>query len=79
LAFELLTEIVLLDSLSWNQLAQQIITRIRGIESERVIIVGGNNYNAVNEVNNLRINPDPNILYTFHFYEPMVITHQKAY
>ncbi len=21
---------------------------------------------------------DPNILYTFHFYEPMVITHQKA-
>jgi endoglucanase len=79
LAFELLNEIVLPDSSSWNQLAQKIINLIRGIDSERLIIVGGNNYNSVTELVNLRMSPDPHLLYTFHFYEPMVVTHQKAY
>jgi endoglucanase len=79
LAFELLNEIVLPDSLPWQKLGQQIINHIRGIDSERLIIIGGNNYNAVDELMNIRMDPDPNLLYSFHFYEPMVVTHQKAY
>jgi endoglucanase len=78
LAFELLNEIVLSDSLPWNKLAQQIINHVREIDSERLIIIGGNNYNAVNELTNIRVDPDPHLLYTFHFYEPLVVTHQKA-
>jgi len=78
LAFELLNEVVLSESTPWNNLSQQIIDHIRKIDSRRLIVIGGNNYNAVNELSNIRLNPDPNLLYTFHFYEPMVVTHQKA-
>jgi aryl-phospho-beta-D-glucosidase BglC (GH1 family) len=79
LAFELLNEIVLADGSAWNEMAQQTIRHIRDIEPGRLIIVGGNNYGAVNELINIRVDPDPNLLYTFHFYEPMAVTHQKAY
>lgn len=79
LAFELLNEMVLPDSSPWNNLAQQIINHIREIDAHRLIIIGGNNYNAVNELFNIQINPDPNLLHTFHFYEPLVVTHQKAF
>ena len=78
LAFELLNEVVLSDGAPWNRLSQQTIEHIRGIDSQRLIIVGGNNYNAVDELSNIHLTPDPNLTYTFHFYEPLVITHQKA-
>lgn len=78
LAFELLNEIVLPDGSPWNRLAQQIIDSVRKIDPQRLIIVGGNNYNAVTELSNIQLNPDPNLQYTFHCYEPMVVTHQKA-
>lgn len=79
LAFELLNEIVLPDGSPWNALAQQLIDHMRAIDAQRLIIIGGNNFNAVNELANIRVNPDPNLLHTFHFYEPLVVTHQKAY
>ena len=79
LAFELLNEIVLPESSPWNRLAQRIIDHIREIDPHRLIIVGGNNYNSANELANIEIDPDPNLLYTFHFYEPIAVTHQKAY
>ena len=79
LAFELLNEMVLPESSPWNFLAQKVINEIRVLDPERLIIIGGNNYNAANELTNIRVNPDPNMLYTFHFYDPLVVTHQKAY
>lgn len=78
LAFELLNEVVLPESTPWNHLAGQIIKHIREIDSRRLIIAGGNSYNAVDELSNIQLDPDPNLLHTFHFYEPMVVTHQKA-
>ncbi|MGB8213295.1 MAG: glycoside hydrolase family 5 protein [Anaerolineales bacterium] len=77
-AFELLNEIVLPDSAPWNRLLQQAVRRIHDVDSERLIVVGGNYYNSASELTNLELLDDPNILYTFHFYEPMVVTHQKA-
>jgi len=78
LAFELLNEIVLPDSGPWNALVAQTMARIRALDSQRLILVGGNRYNAPDELSNLKILDDPNILYTFHFYSPMTVTHQKA-
>ncbi|MEJ2571853.1 MAG: cellulase family glycosylhydrolase [Anaerolineales bacterium] len=78
LAFELLNEIVLPESSPWNTLAQQTVNHIREEDPHRLIIVGGNNYNAITELTNIQLNPDPYLLHTFHFYEPLVVTHQKA-
>ncbi|HTX93113.1 MAG TPA: cellulase family glycosylhydrolase, partial [Anaerolineales bacterium] len=79
LAFELLNEIVLPDSAPWNRLLAKAVERIRQVDLERLIVIGGNYYNSVGELANLTFLADPNILYTFHFYEPLVVTHQKAH
>lgn len=78
LAFELLNEIVLPDSGPWNTLVTEAIARIRLIDPERLILVGGNQYNAADELQNIKVLDDPNILYTFHFYLPLTVTHQRA-
>ena len=78
LAFELLNEIVLRDSGPWNSLVKQVVKQIRATDPQRLIVVGGNNYNAGDELQNLELLDDPNILYTFHFYLPLTLTHQKA-
>ncbi len=78
LAFEILNEVVLPESSSWNLLIKQVVTLIRRIDHGRLIIIGGNHYNAPNELRNLEVLDDPNTLYTFHFYAPLTVTHQKA-
>jgi len=79
LVFELLNEIVEPDSSRWNLLARKMIKAIRKIDKNRYIIVGGNSYNSASELMNLDLPEDKRLIYTFHFYEPFFITHQKAY
>ncbi len=78
LAFELLNEIVLRDSGPWNVLVRKVVERIRGLDPQRLILVGGNYYNAADELQNIETLDDLNILYTFHFYLPLTVTHQRA-
>jgi endoglucanase len=78
-AFELLNEVVLPESGPWNRLARAALTRIRQVDAGRLVIIGANRYASADQLQYLDIQPDPNVLYTFHFYEPMLVTHQKAY
>lgn len=78
-AFELLNELVLSQGCAaWNELWQETAAEIHSIDAERTIIVGGNYYNSVGELKNLVISTNPHIWYTFHFYHPMIFTHQRA-
>lgn len=76
--FELLNEIVLPSSDPWNALSHKTVAALRQISPNCKIMIGGNNYNAASELKNIARLEDPNILYTFHFYEPLLFTHQKA-
>ncbi|MEJ6951715.1 glycoside hydrolase family 5 protein [Natronospora cellulosivora (SeqCode)] len=78
LIFELLNEVVDKESNRWNKLAHKTIEAIREIDQERVIIYGGNYYNSIYELKNIETIDDPNIVYTFHYYLPLLFTHQKA-
>src|SRR5690606_33321206 len=40
---------------------------------------GGNNYNGAAELHDIALVDDPNVRYTFHYYHPMLLTHQKAW
>lgn len=77
-AFELLNEVVLPDSAPWNRLIRKAVDLIRQVDTERLIVIGGNYYNAASQLARLDVLADPNILYTFHYYEPIIVTHQKA-
>jgi hypothetical protein len=79
LCFELMNELVEPDCSRWNLLAGRLVTEIRKLDKTRIILIGGNNYNAVSELKNIAIiDGDENIVYNFHFYEPLLFTHQLA-
>lgn len=78
LVFELLNEIVEPNSDRWNKLSKKAVEGIREIDKDRLIIIGGNHYNSVNTLHELQVIDDENLVYTFHFYEPHILTHQKA-
>jgi hypothetical protein len=78
LVFELLNELVAETSAQWNGLWERTAAAIHALSPSRKIIVGGNQWNSINELKNLNISPNPNILYTFHMYVPMIFTHQRA-
>jgi hypothetical protein len=76
---ELLNEIVLPDVTPWNTLAARAVQSIRQVAPASPIMIGGNYYNSASELANIALVDDPHIVYTFHYYEPLLFTHQKAY
>ena len=78
LRFELLNELVWDDSEPWNSLWQEAADVIHAVTPDRRVIVGPNRWNSVNELKNLALSSDPNLMYTFHMYEPFLFTHQRA-
>ncbi len=78
-AFELLNEVVEEELAGpWNELSKRLIRAIRK-ESEAPIIYGGVQWNSAVTVKKLEKPEFDNVIYTFHFYEPIIFTHQKAY
>lgn len=79
LRFELMNEVVEANSDRWNRLAHRAIAAIREVDRTRVVVYGGNRYNAIDELAHIdRLEDDPYIVYTFHFYHPHLFTHQRA-
>ncbi len=78
LAFELLNEVVEATPDQWNGLVARAVDAIRTVDPKRWIVVGGIHYNAIDALDKIRILDKPRIIYTFHYYHPMLVTHQKA-
>ena len=79
-AFELLNEVVEKENAdAWNQLIKKAVAEIRKIAKTAPIIYGGIQWNSVKTLKLLDAPNDENIIYTFHFYEPLLFTHQKAH
>lgn len=80
LAFEILNEIVAPDvAIIWNRIAKRTIEAIRQYAPTVKLLLGGVNYNSVDSLKLLDLPYDENIVYNFHFYEPLIFTHQSAY
>lgn len=79
-AFELLNEVVEKENAeAWNALIRKTVKAIRKIAPTSIIIYGGIQWNSVKTLKLLDMPMDENIIFTFHFYEPLLFTHQKAY
>ncbi len=78
-AYELMNEAVADDHESWNQLVARAHKAIRELEPERTIVIGSNRWQSVDTFDKLKVPAnDPNILLSFHFYEPFMLSHYKA-
>lgn len=80
IAFELLNEVVEEENAHlWNELIKRAVLEIRRVTKDIPIIYGGIQWNSVRTLKLLDIPEDDNIIFTFHFYEPLLFTHQKAH
>jgi endoglucanase len=78
-AYEPLNEAVAEDSEDWNELINEVISALRELEPERVIVMGSNRWQIAGTFPDLRIPADdPNIILSFHIYTPMPVTHYTA-
>ena len=79
LAYEPLNEAVSNNPDDWNNLINWVIREIRKLEPERTIIMGSNNWQTVGTFKDLKVpQGDNNIILSFHYYEPFLLTHYGA-
>ncbi len=78
IVFELLNEVHDPESYNWIKLYKRLVYEIRQIDPERMIMIGTNEANSPFRFVELDVLDDPNIVYNFHFYDPVVFTHQLA-
>jgi endoglucanase len=78
-AYELMNEAVADDPEQWNDLIANTVKAIRELEPERTIVIGSNRWQSVDTFDDLKVpENDQNILLSFHYYEPMMLTHLLA-
>jgi endoglucanase len=78
LFFELYNEPVHMNPQIWKDAAYNMVTAVRKIDKQRTLIIGASNYNSIYELSRFVRLADENVIYTFHFYEPFLFTHQGA-
>ena len=76
--YEILNEPHGITTAAWCQIQQKVIAAIRAIDAKHTIVVGPSGYNSYNELANMPVYTDTNLIYTFHFYDPFMFTHQGA-
>ena len=76
--FELLNEVVNSTYEAWNALAEKTVKALREKNRERLIVLGGIEWNNPIGLDGLKVFDDENIVYTFHCYAPHEFTHQQG-
>ena len=75
---ELLNEPVAPSAEIWNEVQAELAEEVRRVAPRSTLVLASNLWNGAGEFERLAVVPDPNVLYTFHCYTPLVFTHQFA-
>lgn len=79
LAYELMNEPVADDPNDWNRVLLAPYNAVREREPTRTILIGSNLWCTAAQFAWLDVPAgDPNIVLTFHYYDPMLVTHYRA-
>lgn len=76
--YEVLNEPHGISDTTWNQIQQRVIDAIRSVDQKHTIIIGPAGWNSYNNLKYMPEYKDDNLIYTFHFYDPFMFTHQGA-
>ena len=63
---------------AWFPIRRRLAAAIRSAAPLHTIVAGGTNWSSLDGLLNSEPLDDPNVVYTFHFYEPFEFTHQGA-
>ena len=76
--YEILNEPHGISDAAWNAIQLAVIDKIRTVDTRHTLVVGPSSWNTYNNLAYLPRYQDTNLLYTFHFYDPFLFTHQGA-
>jgi endoglucanase len=74
--YEILNEPHGISDSVWGEIQGRVIAAIRSKDTAHTIIVGGTGYNSISALSAIPEYNDDNLIYTFHFYDPYLFTHQ---
>lgn len=78
LYYEILNEPHGIADAAWNEIQREVIEAIRTVDRQHTIVVGPAGWNSYHNLSNMPEYDDDNLIYTFHFYDPFLFTHQGA-
>lgn len=61
-----------------RKIMTQGVEKIRETNPSRILILGGENWSSIRDLPSIPKIDDPNLVHTFHYYDPFEFTHQKA-
>ena len=76
--YEIMNEPHAIDIALWNKIILDVFNRIRAIDKNHWIIVGGADWNSTAAMKTLPDFNDSKVIYNFHYYDPHLFTHQGA-
>jgi endoglucanase len=78
IVYEILNEPHGISDQRWGEIQGKTIEAIRRYDQRHWIVVGGAEYNSYNKLSSIPAYSDQRLIYTFHFYDPFLFTHQGA-
>ncbi len=79
-AYEFMNEPVADDHEQWNQLIAKVHKALREREPQRTLVIGSNRWQGYETMKFLKVpEGDKNIILSFHYYNPMLLTHRGAW
>ena len=79
-AYEFVNEPVAEDHEQWNQLIAKVHKALREREPQRTLVIGSNMWQSYGTIKYLKVpENDKNIILSFHYYNPMILTHYGAW
>lgn len=75
---ELLNEPVAPSAAVWNEVKAELAAAVRRMAPKATLVIGSNLWNSASQFAELEPIDDGDALYSFHFYNPLIFTHQKA-
>lgn len=63
----------------WNQLLPMVLSAVRKVDPDRVVLVGGADMSTLPGLLGLKVPDDNHLVATLHYYEPFRFTHQGAW
>ena len=67
------------DPAAWARLQHEAVVAIRAALPSNTIVLSGANWGSIDGLLSLLPDPDPNVIYSFHLYEPAELTALGAY
>ena len=79
-AYEFMNEPVADEHEQWNQLVAKVHKALREREPKRTLVIGSNRWQGYETMKYLKVpEGDKNIILSFHYYNPMILTHYGAW